>query len=127
MSLLLLFAAPPPTQSQDDDRGGSSRRRPHTAVYASASVRLIRATSAAFGASSTPTVLQIRGLASVITGSTLLVRLALSTPVAAARRRTFATSMTNRAARPLLAGGATGSVWTQRDEETELFLLGLFS
>lgn len=63
----------------------------------------------------------VAGSASATVGARLIVR------PARAVRRTHASGSTSRLVAPHLAAAATGSVWTQIDEEAELMMLGLFA
>lgn len=127
MSLLLLFRQPEVAPEVDTDRGGTSRRQPRTSVYASARARLPRPTSAATGRVSTPVVLAIEPVTAHVVAGVIAHRLACPASRAVGRRRTFATTARHRLTGQVSTSSATGSVWTQRDEEAELFLLGLFS
>ena len=108
--------------------GGALPRRGRTAVYASARWSLPRATSRpAVGVVLVPLVpLVPERVAAVVVASAFPLRLSSRAPAAIGRRTTFATASGHVALRRVVSSAA-GSVWTQQDEEFELFLLGLFS
>ena len=120
-----------PAPVEGKDLGGSAPRgrRPRTAVYGTAKASLAFAplVSSAIARPQRITLIPVR-LPVVVAGSASATLAAHLTPRQAfGSRRTFATVNTSRLMAPSLSAAATGSVWSQIDEDAELMMLGLFA
>lgn len=126
----LFVDIPAPVEGKDLGGAAPRGRRPRTAVYATAKASLAMPTVHSVAVARPPRAAPaapVRAPAVVGGSATAVLAPRLTVRNANGQRRTFAAASPTHLMLPPMSASASGSVWTQMDEESELMMLGLFA